>query len=98
VGLADFGRNLGKDFDGIPEAGWILDQWAEGQGFATEAIRASIGWYEQTFGIARQVCIIAPENAPSRRVAEKIGFKPYAERLYHDHRVLLHERLPAQAG
>jgi RimJ/RimL family protein N-acetyltransferase len=95
VGLANFGRQLGKDFDGAPEAGWILDQWAEGQGFATEAIRAAIGWHERRFGRSRQVCIIAPKNVPSLRVAEKIGFQPFAERLYHDERVILHERLPA---
>lgn len=95
VGLGDFHRGLGADFDGAPEAAWILDGWAEGQGFATESMRAAIEWHERRHGRARQVCIIAPANTPSRRVAAKLGFTPFAERLYHDRPVILHERLPA---
>ncbi len=94
MGLADFHRGLGDDFDGAPEGAWVLDRWAEGQGFATEAIRAAIDWHEGRFGCARQVCIIAPDNTPSLRVAEKLGFRAYAERPYHDRTVILHERLP----
>jgi RimJ/RimL family protein N-acetyltransferase len=93
VGLSDFGRGLGKDFDGVPEAGWILDRWAAGKGFATEAIRAAIEWHERSIGCTRQVCIIAPQNAPSLRVAEKLGFRAYDRRIYHDHDVILHERM-----
>lgn len=95
VGLADFHRGLGADFDGAPEAGWIIDQWAEGQGFAGEAMRAAIGWHEARFGAIRQVCIIAPENAPSLRLAARLGFVGFAERMYNDRPVILHERLPA---
>lgn len=96
VGLSDFGRGLGGDFDISPEAGWILDRWAEGRGFATEAIRAAIQWHEDVFGSQRQVCIIAPENVPSLRVAEKLGFRPYDQRRYHDRPVILHERMSRQ--
>ena len=92
VGLSDFGRGLGQDFDGVPEAGWIIDRWAEGRGYATEAIRAAIEWHERSIGCMRQVCIIVPENTPSLRVAEKLGFKAYDERIYDDHRVIVHER------
>jgi RimJ/RimL family protein N-acetyltransferase len=94
VGLGDFHRGLGADFDGAPEGGWILDAWAEGKGYATESIRAAIEWHEAQFGRQRQVCIVAPENAPSLRVAEKLGFRPYDERPYHGRPVVLHERLP----
>ena len=94
VGLADFRRGLGADFDGCPEAAWMLDRWAEGQGFATEAIRAATRWHEAAFGATRQVCIVAPDNAPSLRVAEKLGFRRFDERLYQDRTVILHERLP----
>lgn len=97
VGLADFHRELGADFDGFPEAAWMLDRWAEGRGYATEAVNAAIRWHEDAFGVMRQVCIIAPHNAPSLRVAEKLGFRRFDERVYQDRTVILHERLSVSA-
>jgi RimJ/RimL family protein N-acetyltransferase len=94
AGLMDFCRCLGPDFDGIPEGGWILNGWAEGKGYATEAMQAAMAWYEEQFGIARMVCIIAPGNTPSLRVARKLGFMPFDERDYHGRPVILHERVP----
>lgn len=92
VGLMDFRRGLGGDFDPFPEAAWVLDEWAEGRGYATEAITAAIGWYEQAFGHRRMVCIIAPDNAPSLRLAGKLGFEAYRDAVYHDRPVQVLER------
>ena len=92
IGLADFRRGLGADFDSFPEAAWIVDQWAEGRGFATEAIGAVFAWYDDRFGPSRKVCIIAPDNVPSLRVAAKMGFTRFAARDYHGRPVVLHER------
>jgi len=92
IGLADFRRGLGGDFDPFPEAAWVIDQWAEGKGYATEGIRAAIAWHEQSFGPSRKVCIIAPDNTPSLRVAAKLDFVPFATREYHGRPVILHER------
>ena len=92
VGLARFERGLGEDFDPFPECGWMVAQWAEGQGYATEAMTAALAWYEQHFGSGRQVCMIDYGNNPSLRLAEKLGFHAYREGLSRGQPVLLHER------
>jgi RimJ/RimL family protein N-acetyltransferase len=59
--------------DGFVEMGWALAPAAWGQGIATEAMEAACQWADgQLRGELR--CIIDLENAPSIRVAEKIGF------------------------
>lgn len=95
VGIADFHRGLGEDFDPFPEAAWVLDEWAEGKGFATEAVTAAIAWHERMFAPHRQVCVIATDNSPSRRVAEKLGFSPFRKATYHERPVILLERAAA---
>jgi RimJ/RimL family protein N-acetyltransferase len=92
VGLADFHRGLGEDFDAFPEGAWVLDEWAEGKGYATEAMRAAMDWHARSFGLPRAVCIIAPDNLPSLKVAEKLGFRPYREARYHERPVTVLER------
>ncbi len=92
VGFARFERGLGDDFDPSPEAAWMLAQWAEGRGYATEAMQAAIDWYEGRFGRERLVCIIDPANLASLRLAERLGFRVYREGLNRGHTVLLHAR------
>ena len=95
VGLSDFFRDLGEGFDGEPEASWMLAGEAHGRGYATEAMRGVIDWYEGAFGPSRLVCIIAPDNLTSLNLAVKLGFRAFGERPYKDHPVILFERLPA---
>jgi RimJ/RimL family protein N-acetyltransferase len=92
VGFADFKRDLEPSFEGIPELGWGLGTWAHGKGYATEAVRAAAEWGDAHFKGARMVCMIAPENVASIRVAEKSGFKPFAETFYKGSPSLLFER------
>lgn len=94
VGLSDFFRDLGAGFDGEAEASWVLAGETHGKGYAAEAMRAVMGWYEETFGPSRMVCIIAPDNAPSLALAAKLGFAAFDERPYKDHPVIVFERLP----
>ena len=68
-------RGLGQDFDDSPEAGWILHQEAVGQGLAREAMEAALAWFTASHGPRRVVCMIAPENAPSLQLAERLDFK-----------------------
>jgi len=44
-----------------------------GQGYATEAAAAVLGWGMQTLGLRRIVAIVAPENERSIRLLQKIG-------------------------
>lgn len=97
VGLADFRRGLGSDFDGCPEFAWMLASDAHGKGYATEAARAALAWMEGRFAPPRTVCIIDSANVASLRVASKLGFKAYGEAEYKDKTVLKLERLGAPA-
>ena len=77
-------RGLGEDFDDKPEAGWIIRTDQAGQGFAHEAMAASIGWFERAHGAQPIVCMIAPENTASVRLADKLGFTPMREAILSD--------------
>lgn len=93
VGFADFRRDVTPSFHGVPEAGWALAPWCHGRGFAGEAVAAVHAWADPRF--ARTVCIIAPENVASIRVAEKAGYRELARTTYKDAPTILFERLSA---
>ena len=57
------------------------DQW--GQGYATEAARACMGFAFESFGADRVISLIRPENVPSRRVAERNGMKLEREVVHY---------------
>ena len=92
AGLGDFRRSLGHDFDGVPEAAWTTAPWAQGQGYATEAMEAALAWTEQRLGAERSVCLIHVDNAASIRVAEKLGYKPLSDCTYRGYEARLFER------
>ena len=74
VGCADFHRDAEPSISGTPEAGWALAKWAQGRGFANEAVAAALAWLDRGADYPRTVCLIAQENAPSIRIAIKNGF------------------------
>ncbi|UQA56696.1 GNAT family N-acetyltransferase [Polyangium aurulentum] len=92
VGLADFRRAIEPSFDGAPEIGWALVPSAQGRGFGVEAVRAALAWSEARFGPIRIVCIIAPENTPSLRLANKCGFREIARTTYKGDPTIVFER------
>ena len=92
VGLFDFKRNIEPVLGDAPEVGWVLAPSAHGQGYATEAVTAALGWAESYFGPVRMVCLIHPENQPSLRVAAKFGFREYARTTYKGEPGVLLER------
>ena len=55
------------------EVGWRLAREAWGQGFATEAARASLEFGFETIGLAEIVSFTVPDNERSRRVMERLG-------------------------
>ena len=67
-------RGLGEDFDDSPEAGWILRHDQVGRGIGHEAMSAALEWFDAEHGPRRVVCLIATDNAPSLRLAGKLGF------------------------
>ena len=95
AGLAHFRRGLGTQFDGLPEAGWAIAPWAQGHGYATEAAAAALAWLQAGFGLRRSVCLIHPDNAPSLRVAEKLGYARKGECAYRGYDAIMFERAAA---
>ncbi|NNE51097.1 MAG: GNAT family N-acetyltransferase [Sulfitobacter sp.] len=67
-------RGLGEDFDRYAEAGWILAPEWHGQGLGWDAVRAAHDWFDRVIATPT-VCMIAPENAPSVRIAEGLGYE-----------------------
>ncbi len=93
AGIGRFERNMGESFDNAPEAGWkiAVDCW--GRGYAGEAMDIAYRWFDRAFDIQRTMCMIDPDNAPSLRVAERLGFTGAGEGHYRDKPILLFERL-----
>lgn len=56
-----------------PELGWHLFDGFEGQGYATEAAAAARDWAAAERGLGALVSYVHPDNAASRRVAERLG-------------------------
>ncbi len=92
VGFADYKREIQPSLKGVPEIGWVLAAHAHGQGFATEAVRAAVTWGDKYFPSKRTACIIAPENLPSIRVAEKCGYREFQRTTYKGNPALMFER------
>jgi RimJ/RimL family protein N-acetyltransferase len=94
AGILSVKREVTPSFHDVPEIGWGLLPVAHGKGYATEAVRAILGWAEQRFGKIRMVCIIDPDNAPSLRVAERCGFREFARATYKGDPTIILERIP----
>jgi RimJ/RimL family protein N-acetyltransferase len=56
-----------------PELGWMVVREAEGRGIAREAALALRDWAYRALGWATLVSYIAPANARSIRLAERLG-------------------------
>lgn len=90
-GFGNFKRGLSAPFD-APEQGWALAPAMQGKGYATEAVRAMLGWAESHFGRTDFVCMIAPENTPSHRVAGKAGYREFSRTVYKGEAAVLLRR------
>ncbi len=97
AGLADFRRETVPRLDGAAEAGWALRPWAHGRGYAREAMAAILAWADAELDAPRTVCLIAPDNAPSLRLADRLGYAAPAPVSYKGRPSLLLER-PRAAG
>lgn len=95
--MLDYRREMSPTFD-APELGWGVAPAFQGQGLAFEALQAALAWTDAYRLEPRTVCMISPDNAPSVKLAERVGYRPYAEADYKDSRVTLFERPRAVAG
>ncbi len=86
-------RGFARGLDDIPEAGWIIhpDYW--GQGYAGEAMRAVLPWFDAEHGLQRIACMIEAGHAASERLALQLGFVEYARHRQPEEKpVVLYER------
>lgn len=83
VGIFTAWRDMEPEFGEVPEMGWIFSQEVHGQGMAGEACRAVIDWAESNLAPTPIWAIIAPENAPSLKLAAKLGFERVSDTDYH---------------
>jgi RimJ/RimL family protein N-acetyltransferase len=71
-----FRRETGPEL----EIGWSVDRAYWGRGYATEAARAALDYALTDLG-DRVIAMIAPDNAPSIGVAERIGMRRETEHV-----------------
>ncbi|KDP90962.1 MULTISPECIES: GNAT family N-acetyltransferase [Clavibacter] len=57
------------------ELGWTLDPGVGGRGLATEAVRAALRIAFEGLGVRRVVASAFADNAPSLRLAERVGMR-----------------------
>ncbi|WP_308516863.1 GNAT family N-acetyltransferase [Sphingomonas flavescens] len=96
VGLFDYHREMTPSIEGKPELGYIFAAEAHGQGFAGEACGALMQWADEAVEAAEVMAIIAPTNAPSMRLAERLGFQRLLDAIYRNEPTTLWTRaLPA---
>jgi RimJ/RimL family protein N-acetyltransferase len=95
LGFADFKREITPSIQGQPEMGWALAPSAHGQGYATEAITAALGWADQNLKADKTVCIINPGNQRSIKLAGEFGFKTVTETNFMGAQVTLFSRARA---
>lgn len=92
LGVARFERDVMRarpDVAGLPEAGWVLSPPAHGKGYAHEAMTAVLAWRDEHVPGPGTFCLIHPDNAPSLRLAAKLGFSAQGEVGEPDARLLL---------
>jgi RimJ/RimL family protein N-acetyltransferase len=98
VGFADFSRDMQPSLRGMLECGWVLAPQARGMGYATEAVLAVCAWADALGLGQRAVCIIAPDNAASIRVATKVGFTSWQQTRYRGSSTLVFRRCSSPGG
>lgn len=86
-GLADFHRDIARPFGDTPEAGWVVLPQYHGMGMAFEAMTAVLAWADAA--TPRTACMIDPANAPSLKLAARLGYAEYARTTYKDSPTIL---------
>ena len=96
VGFFDFQRDLQPSIAGEPEMGWIFSSGAHGKGYASEAGRAALEWFDSNVGPLSVPAIIDLQNSPSMRLAERLGFERQADATYKGEPIALFRRPAAR--
>jgi len=73
--VGDVGLSVADGEPGVIKVGYTIDPAFQGLGYATEAIRALVAYAFETLGAELVRAHASAENAPSIRVAEKVGMR-----------------------
>ena len=94
LGLIEARRAIAPSIDARPEfgpeVGWTLTGDAQGKGYASEALAAILAWTDAR--IPATTCIIDPANAPSIRLADRLGYRLHTTGTYRDAPILIFDR------
>jgi RimJ/RimL family protein N-acetyltransferase len=90
-GFGAFKRDIDPPFE-APEQGWALTPSMHGRGYAYEAVSAMTRWGETHFTRRDFVCMISPGNAPSLRLAQRLGYREFARTTYKGNPTVLLQR------
>ncbi|WP_265562660.1 GNAT family N-acetyltransferase [Sphingomicrobium arenosum] len=95
-GIFNAWRGIDGGFEPDPELGYIFAPEGRGKGLAFEATSAALAWLDAEHGVSIWA-IIDDDNAPSRKLAGKLGFDYRGEKMYGDEPVGVWRR-PAPRG
>jgi len=94
VSLFNGWRALEPQFGEAPEMGWIFATEVHRQGIAGEACRAVLDWADAHLQPTPIWAIISPDNAPSFKLAERLGFERLADSVYYAEPIAVLWRAP----
>jgi RimJ/RimL family protein N-acetyltransferase len=92
TGLANFRRGLGENFDNFGEASWTFSTRVHGLGIAFEAADAAHRWYTDRMVEWRTVCLIHETNTSSLKMAERLGYTEFGEKVYRGQPMIMLQR------
>jgi RimJ/RimL family protein N-acetyltransferase len=92
VGIQNFERDIEPEFRGTPELGYCIVGSQQGKGFATEAARAVLNWFDHHIDVAHTNCMTSPDNIHSQRVALKCGYEFVRQSFHQDLPVAMFRR------
>jgi RimJ/RimL family protein N-acetyltransferase len=92
VGLLFPRRDMEPQYFDGPEMGWLASADMHGTGIAREACQAVIGWTEANLPPSNIWCMIVPDNVPSIRLAERLGFQFVGEAVHMETTVNVYRR------
>jgi RimJ/RimL family protein N-acetyltransferase len=91
VGVLDYRRETRPPME-APELGWGVAPRFQCQGLAREAVDAALAWCDAVLKAPRTWCMIDPPNAPSLKLAGRVGFRQYERGTYQGKAMILLER------
>ncbi|WHA43406.1 GNAT family N-acetyltransferase [Agrobacterium larrymoorei] len=98
AGFHEVRRNMTPSIEGSLETGWLLSPASHGKGYANEALTALIEWAGLHFPQMDMTAIIHPDNAPSLKLASKLGFVETARTNYHGEVIIFSRENAAKAS